>query len=229
MSCTTDAGFPQHELDTPLGKVLVTVQGAHKLYVGAGADDGLPMIAINGVQYRLQLPLRRGTMGWHEAAGGWERALYRPGTYDNRPTAGAERKARLTLIPLIERLEAEMPGLFAAGQRAYLEAELARVRESRRYTVERLAEADRDIATLLGELGEPVPSVVVPAAVIVAMDRAWQAVLRFPAAQMCKHAVALDLVNEMERLGIAPPAEIIEAIVCCDDETALAWRREEGA
>ncbi len=57
------------------------------------------------------------------------------------------------------------------------------------------------------------------------MDRMWREMVAHPFPQACKHYMAGIVIQAMERLDIAPPNEIIRAIVFADDATALAWER----
>lgn len=58
------------------------------------------------------------------------------------------------------------------------------------------------------------------------MDRMWRSMVEFPFAQVCKHHAAGIVIQEMETLGIAPPHDIIRAVVFAHDDISLAWRRE---
>lgn len=62
--------------------------------------------------------------------------------------------------------------------------------------------------------------------VVAILDKVWRDVLSYPWGQVCKHLIASNLISDMEEMGLPiPPQEIITAIVCADDETALAWKR----
>lgn len=56
------------------------------------------------------------------------------------------------------------------------------------------------------------------------MNQAWRRILEFPNAHVCKHYAALHVVSAMPE-HLAPPKEIITAIVNSDDETALGWEK----
>lgn len=58
------------------------------------------------------------------------------------------------------------------------------------------------------------------------MDRMWRSMVEFPFARVCKHHTAGIVIQEMEALGIAPPHEIVRAVVFAEDDVSLAWRRE---
>lgn len=63
------------------------------------------------------------------------------------------------------------------------------------------------------------------AEVAVMMDRLWRDMISLPWPQVCRHLMADMVIREMETLGIAPPDEVVAAITCADDITALAWVR----
>lgn len=58
-----------------------------------------------------------------------------------------------------------------------------------------------------------------------ALDRSWQRAIDFPFSQVCKHYVASNTLDEMERAGIKTPDWVVEAVVHCDDVRALSYRR----
>jgi len=57
------------------------------------------------------------------------------------------------------------------------------------------------------------------------MDRMWKEMVGFPFAQVCKHHAAGIVIQEMERLGIEPPADIVRAVVFAHDDVSLTWTR----
>lgn len=59
------------------------------------------------------------------------------------------------------------------------------------------------------------------------MDRMWQAMVEFPMPRVCKHHAAGIVIQEMETLGIAPPDDIIRAVVFAHDDVSLAWKRSD--
>ena len=72
------------------------------------------------------------------------------------------------------------------------------------------------------------PSETMPIADVAAMmDRLWRDMISLPWPQVCRHLMADMVIREMETIGIAPPAEVIEAITRADDITALAWCRSD--
>lgn len=70
------------------------------------------------------------------------------------------------------------------------------------------------------------PSATVPIGDVAAMmDRMWQEMVGFPMAQVCMHYAAGIVIQEMEKLGIAPPDDIVRAVVFAHDDISLAWTR----
>jgi hypothetical protein len=63
--------------------------------------------------------------------------------------------------------------------------------------------------------------------VVQAFDRLWRRLISFPNAEVCKHYAATLVLEEMEALGIAPPPNIIGAVVNAEDQKALNWRRRK--
>lgn len=59
----------------------------------------------------------------------------------------------------------------------------------------------------------------------VIMDRLWKRMVSCRMSRICKHYAAGFILSEMETLGIAPPPEIIKAVVFAWDEEALEWER----
>lgn len=45
--------------------------------------------------------------------------------------------------------------------------------------------------------------------------------IQFPRPQICRHAVAADLLSALEAEGLAVTRELADAIVGCDDDQAL--------
>lgn len=56
-----------------------------------------------------------------------------------------------------------------------------------------------------------------------ALDDSWRQAISYPWPQVCKHLIACNMLSEMEAVGFVVPAELAKAVVCADDETALAW------
>jgi len=72
----------------------------------------------------------------------------------------------------------------------------------------------------------PTPPASVPIGDVAAMmDRMWQEMVGFPFAQVCKHHAAGIVIQEMEKLGIEPPEDIVRAVVFAHDDVSLAWTR----
>lgn len=68
---------------------------------------------------------------------------------------------------------------------------------------------------------------MVPAAMVL---EAVRGCLSFPFPQVCRHLVACDLLNILERVGYAVPPGLADAVVRADDATAQdaldQWERE---
>lgn len=51
--------------------------------------------------------------------------------------------------------------------------------------------------------------------------------LRFPKATICKHAVASQILNELERIGLQVRCEVVKAVADGDDESAIQLVEEK--
>lgn len=75
-------------------------------------------------------------------------------------------------------------------------------------------------------MSDVTPPATVPIGDVAAMmDRMWKEMVGFPFAQVCKHHAAGIVIQEMEKLGIEPPADIVRAVVFAHDDVSLAWTR----
>jgi len=222
---------PVVQLDTPWGQVEVHLQDENHVYVVAGHDgNSNPAgIRINRVPYRLSLHLRRAPIGWLPESGGLYYSLSRKDRdcLNDKPSLAAVEQLDQGLVPLVAHWVSRNPKKLAEGQAAYLEEQLGRVDEQIQHAEERLREAQADRAKILALMGrEPQPAPVA-AEVVAVLDDAWREIVRFPLAQVCKHWAAGALLNAMEKLGCAPPFEVVDAVISGEDEKALAWKRKE--
>lgn len=61
------------------------------------------------------------------------------------------------------------------------------------------------------------PRPIPPAVLVTAIRK----LLEFPFPQICRHSVACDLLEILEKYGAEVPEELARAVVQADDETAL--------
>ena len=63
------------------------------------------------------------------------------------------------------------------------------------------------------------------AALRAALEASWRDAVGFPYPQICKHLVAGNILDEMERAGIETPRWVHEAVAFADDARALSFDR----